>query len=76
MIEWVLILTLLGNTNQSGQAIEHIPGFSSEAECRSAGNQWLKQVSGARRTYALCVRRSAVGKVRCNDCATTPTPSP
>jgi hypothetical protein len=64
MVEFVLILTLIGNTNQSGQAIEHIGGFGSEQQCIDAGNAWLKAVS---QTYgriprALCVKRAEGGQ--------------
>jgi hypothetical protein len=57
--EWVLILTLIGNTNQSGQAIERIPGLMSVHECMDAGTTWLRQVDAAdgRVARALCIER-------------------
>lgn len=59
MTEWILVLTLLGSGSMSsGQAIEHITGFSSQEACADAGNLWLKEVSGSRsRAIAICIRR-------------------
>lgn len=61
MIEWVLILTLVGSTSQSGQAIEQIPGFYSATDCKVAGNGWIKKMqdSGSEATIprAICVKR-------------------
>lgn len=62
--EWVLILTLIGATVQSGQAIEHISGFQSRQQCIDAGNLWIEQIRKAidgsyRPARALCVRRDS-----------------
>jgi len=48
MKEWILILTLIGDSSQSGQSIEHIPGFITQQECLAAGNDWLRSMTAAR----------------------------
>lgn len=61
MTEYVLILTLIGYSSQSGQAIEHIGGFATQAQCLDAGNAWLASVRMAnanRLTRANCVART------------------
>lgn len=60
MTEWVLILTLASYANNGGKAVEHIPGFISEAECINAGNRWLKQMNDAdlNQARAICISRS------------------
>ena len=56
---WILVLTILGWTNQSGQSVAGIPGFTSEVACVAAGNAWLKNTeekgSNAYRR-AVCVK--------------------
>jgi hypothetical protein len=56
---WILVLTILGWTNQSGQAVTGIPGFTSEAACTAAANAWLKNTDEkGNNAYkrAVCVR--------------------
>lgn len=56
---WILILTIVGFTTQSGQSVMGVPGFTSEVSCMAAANAWIAQAaaaegSGAKR--ALCVK--------------------
>lgn len=56
---WILVLSILGSSSQSGQAVTGVPGFATEVACMTAANAWLKQTasvdaSGYRR--ALCVK--------------------
>ena len=45
---WILVLTLVGYTAQSGQAIAPIPKpFSSEGACSFAGSQWVEKIRQA-----------------------------
>ena len=61
---WILILTLVGYSSQSGQAIESVPGFTNRAECMVAAQAWLDQVHEVGRSVsgtsvfprALCVQ--------------------
>lgn len=65
MFEYILILTLVGSTNQSGQSVHHIGGFAKQEECIDAGNRWLSQVRSAnenRIAKALCVGRVRMGE--------------
>lgn len=69
MMEYVLILTMTMfggqyNALSSSQAVDHIPGFVSEVECKAAGDAWIRQQQAIRtsiqrkQTTALCVRRT------------------
>lgn len=59
MTTWILILTLLGSTSQSGQAIAVIPGFKSLAECQAVGSVWLREAKfGAGRPTAVCAEQT------------------
>lgn len=71
-MEYVLILTLTMfggqyNALASSQAVEHVPGFATMAECTEAGNAWLRQQRAIqssmqrREVTALCVRRTRHG---------------
>jgi len=71
-MEYVLILTMTMfggqyNALSSSQAVDHIPGFASEAECKAAGDAWLRQqraiTTSMQRKHAtaLCVRRTRNG---------------
>lgn len=59
MSAWVLVLTIWGSGSQSGRAIEHIPGFTSQAACMAAGDAWLKSApdSPYNRTTILCMEQ-------------------
>jgi O-succinylbenzoate synthase len=39
---WVLILTLTSGQANGGQAIAHIPGFSTQDKCNAAAAAWLE----------------------------------
>jgi hypothetical protein len=60
---WILIITLIGATTQSGQSIAVIPGFITVQECRDAAAQWRSNVYNAaagdsRPTAAVCILQS------------------
>jgi|AutmiccommuBRH23_1029490.scaffolds.fasta_scaffold00467_35 hypothetical protein len=40
---WVLILSLATGSSSGGQAITHIPGFSSQEKCNAAAAAWLEK---------------------------------
>jgi hypothetical protein len=60
MTTWILVLTLLGSTSQSGRALHHIPGFKDKAACIASASAWMAEVhrmyEGERRS-ALCVEQ-------------------
>lgn len=64
MVEFILILTMVADTSQTGHAIDHISGFGTQAECLQAGNDWLKQMREADSPYptvrprAVCVKQT------------------
>lgn len=55
---WVLILSLATGSSSGGQAITHVPGFSTLEKCNAAATAWLetavKEHSPVRPT-AICV---------------------
>jgi len=61
MYTFVLVLTIIGYSSQSGHAVTNVPGFSSAQECVEAGNAWLKHHRGTRNAgatmTAVCVKQ-------------------
>jgi len=58
---WVLVLTILGYTTQSGQAMVSIPGFTSYSACVVAADVWIKSTDikgSVAYKRAVCVRLS------------------
>jgi hypothetical protein len=57
---WILVLTILGLSVQSGQSVTAISGFTSEAACMAAADAWLKQTHAVEGNLsskrALCVK--------------------
>ncbi len=57
MKTWILILTLTSHGN-GGQAVTHIPGFSSKGTCEDAAQAWLATAVHSHspvRPAAVCV---------------------
>ena len=42
--EWILVLTFLGPGQSQHIAIEHVPGFTSRAQCEAAGKAWVNSI--------------------------------
>lgn len=58
MYTWILILSLVG-VNSVGVAVDHVPGFATQAECEKAAEKWAAGFDGAVvRRSAVCVRQA------------------
>lgn len=55
---WILVLTLMLKLSPSGQAVTSVGGFTSEAACTAAANEWVKRAhdSGNAGSFAVCAK--------------------
>lgn len=56
---WILIITLIGFSSQSGHAVSSVTGFTSDKTCMVAAGAWIEQsrkAGGMVSARALCVK--------------------
>lgn len=58
MHTWVLILTVYGAA-MNGVAVDHVPGFSDQAECELASKTWTANIDASSQLRSsVCVEQS------------------
>lgn len=58
MHTWVLILPVYGIA-MNGVALDHVPGFSDQAECELASKKWTASIGASSQlSSSVCVEQS------------------